>query len=121
MKNNMKKAPVKFREDLLYFQHFMLIFLSLPQISDYHYLKSRLYLLQATCLWAITFGKVHETHFYEGRSFNVVTEVLQGALLISFTFRLLQPFEVFSLDENTFFNSRNSFFKRGEVGLLGTP
>ena len=26
MKNNIKKAPVKFREDLLYFQHFMLIF-----------------------------------------------------------------------------------------------
>ena len=26
MKNNIKKAPVKFRKDLLYFQHFMLIF-----------------------------------------------------------------------------------------------
>ena len=26
MKNNTKKAPIKFREDLLYFQHFMLIF-----------------------------------------------------------------------------------------------
>ena len=39
MKNNLKKAPVKFREDLLYFQHFMLI-LSLPQISDYHHLKT---------------------------------------------------------------------------------
>ena len=38
MKNNIKKTSVKFREDLLYFQHFMLI-LSLPQISDYHYLK----------------------------------------------------------------------------------
>ena len=25
-KNNIKTAPVKFREDLLYFQHFMLIF-----------------------------------------------------------------------------------------------
>ena len=38
MKNSIKKAPVKFREDLLYFQHFML-FLSLSQISDYHYLN----------------------------------------------------------------------------------
>ena len=28
MKNNIKEAPVKFREDLLYFQHFMLIFVS---------------------------------------------------------------------------------------------
>ena len=36
MKNNIKKARVKFREDLLYFQLFMLI-LSLPQISDYHH------------------------------------------------------------------------------------
>ena len=26
MKNNIKKAPVKFGEDLLYFQHFMQIF-----------------------------------------------------------------------------------------------
>ena len=38
---------------------------------------------------------------YEGRSFNVVIGVLQGVLLIPFTFRLLQPFEVFSLDWNT--------------------
>ena len=29
MKNNIKKAPVKFKKDLLYFQLFMLI-LSLP-------------------------------------------------------------------------------------------
>ena len=39
MKNNIKKAPVKFWEDLLYFQHFMLIFV-FPQISDYHHLKT---------------------------------------------------------------------------------
>ena len=26
MKNNIEKAPVEFREDGLYFQHFMLIF-----------------------------------------------------------------------------------------------
>ena len=38
MKNNVKKAPVKFWEDLLYFQHFMQI-LFLLQISDYHHLK----------------------------------------------------------------------------------
>ena len=38
MKNNIKKAPVKFREDLMYFQHFMLI-LSLSQIIDYHHLN----------------------------------------------------------------------------------
>ena len=31
MKNNIKKAPVKFREDLLYFQHFMLIFFLCPK------------------------------------------------------------------------------------------
>ena len=30
MKNNIKKAPVKFRDDLLYFQHFMLIFVFVP-------------------------------------------------------------------------------------------
>ena len=34
MKNNIKKAPVKFREDGLYFQHYMLI---LSQISDNHH------------------------------------------------------------------------------------
>ena len=38
MKNKIKKASVQFREDLLYFRHFMQI-LSLPQISDYHHLK----------------------------------------------------------------------------------
>ena len=38
MKNNIKKAPVKFWEGLLYFQHFMPI-LFLLQISDYHHLK----------------------------------------------------------------------------------
>ena len=38
MKNNIKKAPVNVRVDLLYFQHFMLI-LFLPQISDYHHLN----------------------------------------------------------------------------------
>ena len=30
MENNIKKAPVKFWEDLLYFQHFMLIFVFVP-------------------------------------------------------------------------------------------
>ena len=35
MKNNIKKAPVKFWEDLLYFQHFMQIFVFAP----YHHLK----------------------------------------------------------------------------------
>ena len=38
MKNNIKKASVKFWEDLIYFQHFMQI-LSLPKISDYHHLN----------------------------------------------------------------------------------
>ena len=40
MKNTTKKATVKFWEDLLFFPHFMqiFIFLSLPQISDYHHL-----------------------------------------------------------------------------------
>ena len=32
MKNNIKKTPVKFREDLLYFQHFMLIFCLCPKL-----------------------------------------------------------------------------------------
>ena len=32
MKNNIKKAPVKFRKDLLYFQHFMLIFVFAAKI-----------------------------------------------------------------------------------------
>ena len=36
MKNNIKRAPVKFREDGLYFQHFMLIFVF---VSDYHHLN----------------------------------------------------------------------------------
>ena len=31
MKNKLEKAPVKFREDLLYFQHFMLIFCVCPK------------------------------------------------------------------------------------------
>ena len=42
MKNNIKKAPVKFREDPLYFQHFMLIFV-FAQISDYHHLNVHVY------------------------------------------------------------------------------
>ena len=32
MKNNINKAPVKFREDLLYFQHFMLFFVFAPNL-----------------------------------------------------------------------------------------
>ena len=56
MKNKLEKAPVKFREDLLYFQHFMLIFLSLPQISDYHHLKHASIALQyCYCYNAVTF------------------------------------------------------------------
>ena len=58
---------------------------------------------------------------YEGCSFNVVIGVLQGALLIPFTFRLLQPFEVFSFDGNTLFKSQNPFCKGREVGFLGIP
>lgn len=38
MENNIKKASVKFWEDLLYFLHFMRIFV-LPQISGYHHLN----------------------------------------------------------------------------------
>ena len=30
MKNNIKKAPAKFWEDMLYFQHFMQIFVFAP-------------------------------------------------------------------------------------------
>ena len=30
MKNNINKVPVKFREDVLYFQDFMLIFVFVP-------------------------------------------------------------------------------------------
>ena len=55
---------------------------------------------------------------YEGRSFNVVIGVLQGTLLIPFTLCLLQPFEVFSLDGNKLFKSRNPFCKGREVGLF---
>ena len=55
--------------------------------------------------------KLKSLDWYEGRSFNVVIWVLQGALLIPFTFRFLQPFEVFSLDGNTLFKSRNPFCK----------
>ena len=40
MKNNTKKAPVKFQDDLLYFQHFMLIFVFVPN-CDYHHLNSK--------------------------------------------------------------------------------
>ena len=32
MRNNIKKAPVKFQKDLLYFQHFMLIFVLCPKL-----------------------------------------------------------------------------------------
>ena len=38
--NNIKKTPVKFLEDLLYFQHLCRI-LFFPKISDYHQLKIR--------------------------------------------------------------------------------
>ena len=55
---------------------------------------------------------------YEGGLFNIVIGVLQGTLLIPFTFRLLQPFEVFSLDGNTFFKSQNPFCKGREVGIF---
>ena len=40
MKNNIKKTHVKFREDLLYFQHFMLTFVFAPN-SDYHHSFNR--------------------------------------------------------------------------------
>ena len=55
MKNNIKKTPVKFREVLLYFQHFMLI-LSLPQISDYHHLKAS-YAVRLSCVTALVHVK----------------------------------------------------------------
>ena len=55
---------------------------------------------------------------YEGRSFNVVIGVLQGTLLFPFIFRLLQPFEVFSVDKNTLFKSQNPLCKGREVGLF---
>ena len=58
---------------------------------------------------------------YERHSYNVLIGVIQGALLIPFKFRLLQPFEVFSLDGNTLFKSRNPFCKCREVGTLGPP
>ena len=32
MKNNIKKVPIKFWEDLSYFQHFMLIFVFVPKL-----------------------------------------------------------------------------------------
>ena len=54
---------------------------------------------------AIVFLLLHGN--IQGRSFNVVIGVLQGALLIPFTFPLLQPFKLFSLDGNTLFKSRN--------------
>ena len=41
---------------------------------------------------------MNKDHLYEGRSFNVVIGVLQGVLLIPFTFCSLQPIDVFSLD-----------------------
>ena len=46
MKTNIKKAPVKFWEGLLYFQHFMQFFLSLPQLSEYHNLMWYVVLLE---------------------------------------------------------------------------
>ena len=41
MKNIIKKAPVMFWEELLYFQH-LRRFLSLPELNDYHQFKSSL-------------------------------------------------------------------------------
>ena len=38
MKNNIKKAPVKFEEGLLNFQHFMLFFFFSPN-QRYHHLN----------------------------------------------------------------------------------
>ena len=69
MKNNIKKATVKFREDLLYFQHCMLI-LSLSQISDNHHLKRRRhFVLGCTWLQAIdvtVIGAVASKHILSG-------------------------------------------------------
>ena len=39
MKNNIKKAPVKFSGRSVVFSAFHADFLSLPQISDYHHLR----------------------------------------------------------------------------------
>ena len=58
MKNNIKKARVKVRDDLLFFFSIILyyiylllyMFLSLPQISDYHHLK----VVIITNFWAKT-------------------------------------------------------------------
>ena len=47
----MKKASVKFWEDLLYFQHFMQIFAFAPN-SDYHHLKGLYFSLQYDIKWA---------------------------------------------------------------------
>ena len=48
MKNNIKKASVKFWEGLLYFQHFCRNF-ALPEISDYHHLKDTEYMTSRKC------------------------------------------------------------------------
>ena len=47
MKNNIKKAPVKFQEDLLYFQHFMLIFVFVPNVVIITTLNHLCY----SCFW----------------------------------------------------------------------
>ena len=63
MKNNIKKAPVKFWEDLLYFS-ILCRFLFLLQISDYHHLKrqsnreNELSLSVLTCIRKIVFSAV---------------------------------------------------------------
>ena len=41
MKNNIKKAPVKFWEDLFVFFSILCRFLFLLEISDYHHLKAK--------------------------------------------------------------------------------
>ena len=44
MKNNIKKAPVKFREDGLYFQDFMLFFCLCPKSVIITTLKELIYM-----------------------------------------------------------------------------
>ena len=60
MKNNIKKASVKFWEDLLYIQHFMQI-LSLPQMNDYHHVNTGGLdkIMFIGCLWVSMMTVLH--------------------------------------------------------------
>ena len=97
MKNNIKKAPVKFWENLLYFQHFMQNFKSLPRISDYHHLKSIIidHYNKYGSQICILFHGINRIYFIPSSEFNAYLK--QVKVILS----LVKKYRIISLVMNT--------------------